>query len=173
MVVDNSAPASGTLSFSNLTDSGTANTPPVTQDNAFDLTLSGQEAGASVAYQVSLNGGAFTATTASQSGLADGSYQFRALVTDAAGNSSTSNVIEVVVDNTAPAAGTLAFSNLTDSGTANTPPVTKDNAFDLTLTGQEAGAASPIRSRSTAAPSPPRRPARAVSPTAATSSARW
>ena len=98
--MDNTAPASGTLSFSNLTDSGTANTPPVTQDNAFDLTLSGQEAGASIVYQVSLNGGAFTTTTASQSGLADGSYQFRALVTDAAGNSSTSNVISVVVDNT-------------------------------------------------------------------------
>ena len=65
----------------------------MTQDNAFNLTLSGQEAGASVAYQVSLNGGAFTATTASQSGLADGDYQFRALVTDAAGNTSTSNVI--------------------------------------------------------------------------------
>ena len=72
VTIDNTAPASGTLSFSNLTDSGTANTPPVTQDNAFDLTLSGQEAGASVVYQVSLNGGAFTATTASQSGLADG-----------------------------------------------------------------------------------------------------
>ena len=41
-----------------------------------------------------------TTTTASQSGLADGSDElhYRALVTDA-GNSSTSNVISVVVDN--------------------------------------------------------------------------
>ena len=121
--------------------SGTANTPPVTTDNTFNLTLTGQESGAAVAYQASLNGGAFAATTASQSGLADGDYQFRALVTDAAGNTSTSNVIEVVVDNSVPAAGTLSFSNLTDSGTANTPPVTTDNTFNLTLTGQESGAA--------------------------------
>ena len=141
VVVDNSVPAAGTLSFSNLTDSGTANTPPVTTDNTFNLTLTGQESGAAVAYQASLNGGAFAATTASQSGLADGDYQFRALVTDAAGNTSTSNVIEVVVDNSVPAAGTLSFSNLTDSGTANTPPVTTDNTFNLTLTGQEGGAA--------------------------------
>ena len=52
------------------------------------------------------------ATTASQSGLADGDYQFRAMVTDPAGNSSTSNVIAVMVDNTAPTAGTLSFGNL-------------------------------------------------------------
>ena len=108
VTIDTAPPAAGTLSFSNLTDSGTANTPPVTTDNTFNLTLSGQEGGAAVAYQASLNGGAFTATTASQSSLADGDYQFRALVTDAAGNTSTSNVIEVVVDNSVPAAGTLS-----------------------------------------------------------------
>ncbi|MGA9082639.1 MAG: Ig-like domain-containing protein, partial [Pseudolabrys sp.] len=141
IIVDTAPPAAGTLSFSNLTDSGTANTPPVTTDNIFNLTLTGQESGATVAYQASLNGGAFAATTASQSGLADGDYQFRALVTDAAGNTSTSTVIEVVVDNSVPAAGTLSFSNLTDSGAANTPPVTTDNTFNLTLTGQESGAA--------------------------------
>ena len=142
MVVDNSAPAAGTLSFANLTDSGTPNTPPVTTDNAFDLSLAGQEtaAGTTTVYQVSVNGGAFANTTANQSALADGSYQFRALVTDAAGNASTSNSIAVVVDNSAPAAGTLSFANLTDTGTANTPPVTTDNAFDLSLAGQETAA---------------------------------
>src|SRR6185369_17974399 len=69
------------------------------------------------------------------SDLADGSYQFRATVTDAAGNSATSNTISVVVDNTAPAAGTLSFSGLDDTGSANTPAVTKDGSFDLSLTG--------------------------------------
>ena len=141
VVVDNTVPAAGTLSFANLTDTGTANTPPVTQDKAFDLTLTGQESGASVVYQVSTDGGLnWTTTAANQSNLADADYRFRAQVTDAAGNSSTSNVIEVVVDNTVPAAGTLSFANLTDTGTANTPPVTQDKAFDLTLTGQESGA---------------------------------
>ena len=142
VVVDTAAPAAGTLSFSNLTDSGTPNTPPVTTDNAFDLSLAGQEtaAGTTTVYQVSVNGGAFANTGVNQSGLANGDYVFRALTTDAAGNSSTSNSIEVVVDTAAPAAGTLSFSNLTDSGTPNTPPVTTDNAFDLSLAGQETAA---------------------------------
>src|SRR5258708_7253828 len=93
------------------------NAPPnTTKDGPFDLSLTGTAApnATSVAYQVSLTGGASTATTAAQTSLADGDYQFRAVVTDPAGNSSTSNSIEVVVDNTNPTAGTLAFSNLTD-----------------------------------------------------------
>ncbi len=139
--VDTAAPASGVLSFSNLTDTGTTDAPPVTTDNAFDLTLAGAEAGTAVVYQVSVNGGAFATTTASQNALADGDYVFRALVTDAAGNSSTSNSIEVKVDTAAPAAGTLSFTGLTDTGTPDTPPVTTDNTFDLTLAGAEAGTA--------------------------------
>ncbi len=74
-------------------------------------------------------------TTAAQSGLADGSYQFRAVVTDPAGNNSTSNAIRVVVDNTAPAAGTLTFLNLTDTGSNDTPDITQDGTFDLSLAG--------------------------------------
>ena len=42
-----------------------------------------------MAYQVSLNGGTFAATSPNLSNLADGDYVFRAVVTDAAGNSST------------------------------------------------------------------------------------
>jgi len=76
----------------------------------------------------SLNGGAFTSTTATQSGLADGSYRFRVVVTAA---------ILVVVDNTAPAAGTLALANLTDTGSADIH-IARDNGFDLNLTGAEA-----------------------------------
>jgi len=140
VTVDNSGPAAGTLSLTNLTDTGTANSPPVTQDNSFNLNLSGQEAGTTVAYQVSTNGGtSWSATSSTQTSLADGSYQFRAVVTDAAGNNATSNAIAVTVDNSAPAAGTLSFTNLTDTGTANSPPVTQDNSFNLNLSGQEAG----------------------------------
>src|SRR5205823_13507193 len=107
-----------------LVDTGSADAIPVTQDKTFDLSLSGNEPGTTVTYEKSLNGGTtWTSTTASQSGLADGDYKFHAIVTDPAGNSSTSNVIEVKVDNTAPVAGTLAFAGLTDSGTTDTIPV--------------------------------------------------
>ena len=118
IIVDSTPPAAGTLSFANLTDTGSSDTPPVTTDNSFNLALTGPESGASIAYQVSLNGGAFTNTTASQSGLADGNYQFRALVTDAAGNSSTSNVITVVIDSTPPAAVASVTALSADTGTA-------------------------------------------------------
>ena len=81
---------------------------------------------------------------------------FRAVVTDPAGNSSTSNVIEVIVDNTDPIAGTLAFANLTDSGSSDSTPITQDGTFDLSLSGNSdpTAPASPMRFRSTAAPSP-------------------
>ncbi|MDD3494477.1 MAG: Ig-like domain-containing protein [Dysgonamonadaceae bacterium] len=138
--VDNTPPAAGTLSFSNLDDTGSDDTPDMTQDNTFDLTLTGNEAGSTVVYQVSTDDGAtWNTTTASQSSLGDESYQFRAVVTDSAGNSSTTNVLNVTVDNTNPAAGTLSFSNLDDTGSDDTPDMTQDNTFDLTLTGNEAG----------------------------------
>ena len=54
---------------------------------------------------------------------------FRAVVTDPAGNSSTSNAIEVIVDNTDPTAGTLAFANLTDSGSSDSTPITQDGTL--------------------------------------------
>src|SRR5207237_333643 len=96
-------------------------------------------------YEVSTdNGATWTTTTAAQASLADGDYQFHAIVTDPAGNSSTSNVIEVVVDNTAPTAGTLAFTNLVDSGTPNSPAITTDGTFDLSLSGNPLHDALPI-----------------------------
>ncbi len=116
VVIDTAPPAAGTLSFANLTDTGTLNTPPVTQDATFDLSLAAQEPGSSVVFQVALNGGGFTNTPATQSALADGSYQFRALVTDAAGNTSTSNTIAVVVDNSAPAAVATVTGLSADTG---------------------------------------------------------
>ena len=137
--LDNTVPAAGTLSFANLTDTGSSASDFITKDATFDLALAGQETatGTTVAYQVSLNGGTFAATSPNLSNLADGDYVFRAVVTDAAGNSSTSNTIEVKVDNTPPAAGTLSFANLTDTGSSASDFITKDATFDLALAGQE------------------------------------
>ena len=64
-----------------------------------------------------MNGGGFANTTATQSALADGRYQFRALTTDAAGNASTSNIIAVVVDTAAPAAVATVTGLSADTGT--------------------------------------------------------
>src|SRR5439155_1189127 len=92
--------------------------------------------GTSVAYEVSTDGGAsWSSTAAIQTSLADGDYRFHAVVTDPAGNSSISNVLEVKVDNTAPTAGTLSFTGLTDTGSSQSPAITQDGTFDLSLSG--------------------------------------
>src|SRR5205085_447980 len=129
----------GTLAFAGLTDTGSANTPAITQDNTFDLSLSGQESGTSVVYEVSLNGGAFTSTTRSQSDLADGTYQFRAFVPSSADSSANPDALSSFPTRRSSDLGTLAFAGLTDTGSANTPAITQDNTFDLSLSGQEAG----------------------------------
>ena len=108
--IDTTAPQAGTLSFVGLTDTGSSDAVPVTQDNDFSLSLTGQEPG-SVAYEVSTDGGAtWTNTSNVQSGLADGSYQFRAAMVDLAGNSGTSAPISFVIDNAAP---TITSANAT------------------------------------------------------------
>src|SRR5204862_312439 len=106
----------------------------------FDLSLSGDTDAngvAGVVYQQNLNGAGWTDLPGSSlSGLADGSYQFRAAVTDNAGNSSNTTAISVIVDNTAPTAGTLTFANLADTGHTDTPtPITTDDTNNLSLSG--------------------------------------
>ena len=138
-VLDSRAPTAGTLSLSNLTDTGSADTPVVTTDDSLSLNLSASSDAntTTVAYEISSNAGVtWTSTTAVQSALVDGTYRYRAVVTDAAGNSATSNEVSVVVDKTNPTAGTLSLSNLTDTGSADTPVAkTTDDTFDLSLSG--------------------------------------
>lgn len=62
-----------------------------------------------------VSGGAFSVDVT----LAEGSHNIRAILTDVAGNvsaPSTSHGLDVIVDNTAPTAGTLTFANLLDTG---------------------------------------------------------
>ncbi|WP_436899419.1 Ig-like domain-containing protein, partial [Acinetobacter gyllenbergii] len=138
---DTTAPIAGVLDFKNLNDTGSSASDRITQDNSFDLSLSGQEVGTAVVYQVSKDGGAWTSTTVKQSDLSDGVYQFKAIVTDAAGNSSEVLSTKLTVDNTAPVAGTLSITHLNDTGSSASDRITQDNSFDLSLSGQEVGTA--------------------------------
>ena len=140
VTVDKSNPAAGTLALTGFDDTGSNSADFVTQDRTFDLSLAGQEAGATVTYQRRDNNGIWAVTTLAQTNLADGTYEYRARVEDAAGNQSFSNVITVLVDTTAPAAGTLSLGNFTDTGPSSSDFRTSDNTFDLSLAGQEAGA---------------------------------
>src|SRR5688500_10169260 len=154
LIIDNMAPTAGTLSFVNLDDTGSDDSPvDITKDGTFELALAGNADanGTSVVYERSSDGGVtWLATTAAQVALADGSYQYRAVVTDPAGNSSTSNVISVVVDNLAPTAGTLSFVNLDDTGSDDSPvAITTHGRSELALAGNaDANGTSVVYERS-------------------------
>ncbi|WP_436899243.1 Ig-like domain-containing protein, partial [Acinetobacter gyllenbergii] len=109
LTVDNTAPVAGTLSITHLNDTGSSASDRITQDNSFDLSLSGQEAGTAVVYQVSKDGGAWTTTTVKQSDLSDGVYQFKAIETDIAGNIVETAIEIVVVDTLKPQIATDLF----------------------------------------------------------------
>src|SRR5437762_8069893 len=84
-----------------------------------DAPPTSHEAGSTVAYQVSTDGGtSWSTTTGAQSNLADGTYQFRTQVTDAAGNTGTAKATTEPQDTRDPAAGPLAVTNITDCGAA-------------------------------------------------------
>ncbi|WP_040631277.1 Ig-like domain-containing protein [Moraxella boevrei] len=134
--IDKTAPNAGTLSFNNLIDSGTTG-DNITNDNNFDLALAGQETGSNVVYQVSKNGGTtWETTTANQANLADGTYQYRAVVTDAAGNTATTNTITQTIDKTPPKV-TITMGDITANGTTAVKDVDTGSSHTLTFTFSE------------------------------------
>ncbi|WP_246996045.1 Ig-like domain-containing protein [Acinetobacter baumannii] len=140
VVVDTTTPQTGELTLSDLNDTGVSVTDQITQDKNFNLKLEGQETGSRVTYLVSTDEGkTWQETTVVQKDLADGIYQYKAVVTDAAGNTSETAVQKVVVDNTTPQAGELTLSDLNDTGVSATDQITQDKNFNLKLEGQETG----------------------------------
>ncbi|CAI3117793.1 hypothetical protein MWMV8_MWMV8_03099 [Acinetobacter calcoaceticus] len=134
VVVDTTAPQAGELTLSDLSDTGASTTDQITQDKTFDLKISGQEVNSQITYWISKDDGkTWQVTTVDQKDLTDGVYQYKAVVTDVAGNTSETAVQKVVVDTTAPKAGELTLSDLSDTGVSATDQITQDNSFTLKL----------------------------------------
>src|SRR5205085_469238 len=132
----NTTPTAHTLTTPHPPDTfPTRPSSALTTDGTFDLSLSGDTDAngvAGVVYQQNLNGAGWTDLPGSSlSGLADGSYQFRAVVTDNAGNRATTTAISVIVDYTEQTAGTLTFANLADTGPTDTPTLTLHDALPI------------------------------------------
>ncbi|MEL4823695.1 Ig-like domain-containing protein, partial [Acinetobacter baumannii] len=127
VVVDTTAPQAGKLTLSDLNDTGVSATDQITQDNSFTLKLAqpiviGEQAALLDHYEVSKDEGkTWQETTADQKDLADGIYQYKAIVTDLAGNISESAIQKVVVDN----------SLNVESTTVIVKPITEDNTISL------------------------------------------
>ncbi len=138
VTIDATAPAAGTLSLTGFDDTGSNNADGLSNDTSFSLSLSGSEPGATSVFEVSTdNGVTWTTTTASQTGLADGSYLFRAVVTDATGNVSTTATKSVTIDATAPAAGTLSLTGFDDTGASSSDGLSNDTSFGLSVSARK------------------------------------
>ena len=133
--VDTISINAGSLSLRNYRDRGTSNNDQISTDNRFNIRISGQQAGTSVAYEVSLNGGTWTSTNTGQRNLADGTYQYRARVTNGQGGIGYTPVITVVVDRNAVTPG-LLLSN--DNGSSAVDGISNDGT--VSVTGLEQGA---------------------------------
>ncbi|NUG00158.1 biofilm-associated Ig-like repeat protein Blp1 [Acinetobacter oleivorans] len=140
VVVDTTAPQAGELTLSDLSDTGVSATDQITQDRTFDLKISGQEVNSQITYWMSKDDGkTWQETTVTQKDLVDGSYLYKAVVTDRAGNASETAIQKVVVDTTVPKAGELTLSDLSDTGASTTDQITQDKNFTLKIEGQESG----------------------------------
>ena len=127
VVVDTTAPKAGELTLADLTDTGVSATDQITQDSNFTLKLAqpiviGEQAALLDHYEVSKDDGkTWQETTADQKDLADGVYQYKAVVTDVAGNTSVSAIQKVIVDH----------SLNVESTTVTVKPITEDNTIIL------------------------------------------
>lgn len=107
-VVDAQAPDAGTLHF--VVGQDTLGAAPITNDS-FVLKVDGAEDGASVRYQIADGQGGWTDLDSATQEKDGGSYSYRAVVTDAAGNISHTEPVVIVVDKTTPAVSNLAFAD--------------------------------------------------------------
>ena len=143
VTIDATGPQSLTPDLIAASDSGSSSTDNATSDSTPTLTLTGQSTGDVITINAT-NGSStiscsYTVGSASNCTLAtlsDGTWNISASVTDTAGNTGTSQSLNVTVDTTAPTAPTgvdlLASS---DTGSSTTDNNTNDNTPTMSATG--------------------------------------
>ncbi len=110
----------------------------LTNTDDYWVTLHGGKDAAKVIFQVSDSGNDGTWLEADPAAaLSDGAHFIRYVVTDLAGNTGTTNALEVDMDKTPPAAAKVAFVN--DTGASATDHITSNG--QIQVSGIEAGAA--------------------------------
>ncbi|WMW81082.1 Ig-like domain-containing protein [Undibacterium cyanobacteriorum] len=135
ITLDTTAPTTPTIALT--TDSGTNNSDLISNSVAISVTAGGVDTNATQT-QYSINGGGtwLDATQYAAATTADGAYSVTARVVDAAGNVSvTSNVLNVVKDNTAP---TLTVGLVSDSGSSALDLYTNNADLTALVAGADA-----------------------------------
>nr|WP_051070515.1 Ig-like domain-containing protein [Acinetobacter modestus] len=103
-MIDTTAPVAGILQLTDFTDTGISATDQISQDKSFTLQLAqpimiGEQVAFLDHFEVSTdNGQTWNITDAEQTDLVDGTYQFKGVVTDAAGNHAETIIQQVTVD---------------------------------------------------------------------------
>jgi hypothetical protein len=124
------------LAFQGTDGKDLAATSLLTNTDSYWVNLYGAKNAATVEFQLSDTGADGTWVGAKDSDpLADGTHFIRYVVTDLAGNTGTTNALEVDMDKTAPAAPTVSF--VSDTGASATDHVTY--AGQIQVDGIEAG----------------------------------
>ena len=154
VTVDTQAVA-GTLSIADLSNG--FGSPLITSDPTFTLSLTGNEAGSSVVYahRLDINGdGDFTDTgefawaaisggtpTSRDVTGVDGTYQYKATVTDSAGNSADSNIVTLKVKATPPTLDSVVSPTtaLTNGGNSIGDTIKLTVTFDANVNGLTSG----------------------------------
>src|SRR5205823_13427640 len=130
------APTSAPRACPGMTATASSQSPAITQYATFDLSLSGNaDLNASpTRHSSDPDGGAsWSSTGAIQTSLVDGDYRFHAVVTDPAGNSAISNVIEVKVDNTEIGRATCRETGLSEQVSGQSAMTIQDATFDRSI----------------------------------------
>ncbi|GGY09358.1 Ig-like domain-containing protein [Pseudoduganella dura] len=129
--VDLVAPVAGVLGFGGLGLADPNDPQAVTNQHGFSLQVSGAEAGATVGYQLYVDNqvGWVDLASPNVAGLGEGSYTYRAVVVDAAGNVSYTAQATITIDTTAPVIMAAAFG-ANDGELAAFEAVTLEVSFD-------------------------------------------
>ncbi|WP_227551614.1 Ig-like domain-containing protein [Acinetobacter wanghuae] len=110
ITTDITPPVAGELIFTNFEDSGISAIDGITNDASFDLSIQGNELNSTVEYQYSTDGGVTWTKFDRQfdywgdgfNFFDEGTYSFRAKITDFLGNESYTDIKTITVDLTAP-----------------------------------------------------------------------
>ncbi|WAC71785.1 Ig-like domain-containing protein [Roseateles sp. SL47] len=105
------------------------------EPGSVQLSVGPLETGATVHYELSQDQGlTWLRTGATQPGLLDGRYLFRAVVTDLAGNQSITNVQTFTIDTEAPAVQALQLRKVGEQGWSSLSPLSCTGDVNLLLT---------------------------------------
>jgi len=146
LTIDATGPQSLAPDLLAASDSGSSSTDDITSDNTPTITLTGQSAGDVIT--INATNGSSTISCSYTVGsannctlvtLSDGTWNISANVTDAAGNTGTTQSLAVNISTSTPNRSTPDLTPTSDTGRSNSDNITNDSTPEITIPGATAG----------------------------------